>query len=179
MDELRIVNQHTDTMGGLFAYLVLYTGLRRGEALALTPADIKDKYIVVNKSVSYPDNQPLLKGTKTDAGTRYVPLPIFVKDRIKPLLTGKYLFEDVSGGMLTEKHYEKMWKDYQALTGLTITAHQLRHAYASVVLRNAGMDDFDTKEFIGHADITTTRNIYTHITNERLQSAANLITEIY
>ena len=61
--------------------------------------------------------------------------------------------------MMTEKHYEHNWKLYQAATGLNITAHQLRHAYASVILREAGLDDYDTKELIGHADISTTRNI--------------------
>ena len=42
------------------------------------------------------------------------------------------------------------------------TAHQLRHTYASI-LYMAGVDVVTAKELMGHADIQTTLEIYTHL----------------
>lgn len=62
----------------LFPRLLLYTGLRRGEALALTYEDIdrERKTITVNKEIIFKSNSPILVDrTKTAAGTRKVLLP--------------------------------------------------------------------------------------------------------
>ena len=48
----------------------------------------------------------------------------------------------------------------------TFTAHQLRHAYATM-LYDAGVDILTAKELLGHSDIKTTLNIYTHLSRTR------------
>ena len=46
------------------------------------------------------------------------------------------------------------------------TAHQLRHTYATM-LYDAGVDVLTAKELLGHTDIKTTLDIYTHLSKER------------
>ena len=45
------------------------------------------------------------------------------------------------------------------------TAHNLRHTYATMLYK-AGVDVLTAKEQLGHADIKTTLNIYTHLDRE-------------
>ena len=61
-----------------FVLLLFYFGLRRGECLALTKADIdlKKKTLTVNKTVVFDKNTPTIKdGAKSDAGNRILPIP--------------------------------------------------------------------------------------------------------
>ena len=46
------------------------------------------------------------------------------------------------------------------------SAHCLRHTYCTI-LYEAGVDVLTAKELMGHADITTTMGIYTHLREER------------
>lgn len=66
-----------------------YTGLRRGEALALTKADInlKEKTVSVNKAVVFDVNKSIVKdGAKSDEGNRTIPLPDAFIAFLKPFL---------------------------------------------------------------------------------------------
>lgn len=174
--DIKKVIEYKNTADGFFAYFILCTGLRRGEALALEMKDIKPNYIVVNKTLEHQGNTPILNAPKTKAGNRLVPLPNSLYAETQSRFKGqKYLFNH-NGEYMTHKQYNTMWDNWRKLAGSTITAHQLRHAYATLVLRD--MDEFDIKEFIGHKDISTTRNIYTHITEKRVISASEQIETI-
>ena len=62
------------------ALTMLYCGLRRGELLALdwSDVDFENKVIHVTKSVIFNKNQPIIKGPKSKAGIRDVPIPDFL-----------------------------------------------------------------------------------------------------
>jgi site-specific recombinase XerD len=45
------------------------------------------------------------------------------------------------------------------------------------MLFEAGVDEKDAQELMGHSDIATTRNIYTHIRNKRKQETAKKLNE--
>ena len=49
--------------------------------------------------------------------------------------------------------------------------HDLRHSTASILV-DKGWDINDIKEWLGHADISTTANIYAHISHRRKVSLA-------
>lgn len=167
--DIQRVKDATSCTFGLFAYLVLYTGCRRGEALALTWEDIDfDRRLVyITKSVAQDANTPLLKRPKTEKGARTVPL----LNRLCEALDASrgLLFPDpVSGGLMTEMHFQRLWAKYAAESGVSCTPHQLRHAYATM-LYEAGVDDKDAQDLLGHAQISTTRDIYTHIREQHRQ----------
>ena len=76
------------------------------------------------------------------------------------------IFCNDDGSPYKSRQYDRLWRNYQKKYGLTITAHQLRHAYATMLFE-AGVDLKDAQDLMGHSDINLTRQIYTHIRDER------------
>lgn len=176
-DEINIINQHVTDEFGLYPFTMLYTGLRRGELCALTwdAVDFDKKAIAVVQSIEYIHNRPVLKSPKTKAGVRMIP----ILDNLYPHLLNAYKSKNsddvyVFGGPApySDTMMKRRWKKYISSVGLTITQHQLRHTYATLLYR-AGIDAKTAQNFLGHADIQTTLNIYTHIDHEVNAAAAN------
>jgi integrase len=167
-DDLRKVKANADNYFGMFAYWILYTGLRRGELLALTwdDVDFENNFIRVNKSLYYVNGQPKIKAPKTEKGTRLVPLMTALRNKLQPPPDGGIVFPDTKGGYITEMPFQKRWKTYCAKTGVTCTPHELRHAYATMLFDNA-IDPKDAQDLLGHAQLSTTQDIYTHIRESR------------
>jgi integrase len=160
---------------GLFAYFILYTGCRRGEALALTYGDIDftSRMIVINKSVYNESNTPKLKEPKTEAGTRRVILlDVLASALPKNRRADELVFPNEYGTLMSETQFQRQWELYTNATGITSTPHQFRHAYATILFE-AGIEDKDAQELLGHANISTTKDIYTHITKKRMQATAD------
>ena len=177
-DEIQAVKDNAHSEFGRIAYFLLYTGLRKGEMLALTYADIdlKNSVINVNKSVEYISNNPRIKKPKTKAGTRRVPLP----EALKFLFSGKHSKSEIvfsQGGKLMKKSYFRdHWVRYCRETGIDVTPHQFRHTYATFLFE-WNISEKDAQQILGHADITTTQNIYTHITENRINETLKNINQ--
>lgn len=93
------------------AMLMLYAGLRRGEMLAFTGADVKDDHICVRQSVRFEQNQPVFVDPKTDAGTRDIP----VFDKLLPFvqdLSG-YILPNGKGKACSETAFRNAWNDWK------------------------------------------------------------------
>ena len=73
-EQIKTVQNSVNCTFGLLAYFLLYTGLRKSEALVLQYKDIdfENKLIHVNKALFYKGNSPHIKNTKTEAGERDV-----------------------------------------------------------------------------------------------------------
>lgn len=162
---------------GLFAYICLYAGLRRGECLALRYEDVdrKANVIHVNKAVEFISNNPHIKEPKTKAGKRCVLLPDVLANAIPKNKKG-YIFTNQNGDLLTRQGYSCRWETYCRHIGHKVTAHQLRHGYATF-LYEAKIADKDMQELLGHADINTTKNIYTHIRDSHRSEVAATFNE--
>lgn len=198
-EDAEIVKNSCSAEFGLFAYLLLYTGLRKGEALALRYEDIRDGRIYVTSSVSWQPNKPVIKSTKTAAGQRTVP----VVDALKAVLpTGKGYIFSADGGKnpLTQIQFRHRWEGYCKAVGLSdaqqtthknerngrtytttkytprISPHQLRHEFVSFCF-DAGLDEQDTQVIVGHASSSTTREVYNHIKESRKISSANKLND--
>lgn len=173
-DALEAVRAHTDAPFALFALLCLYCGLRRGEALALRYEDIdrKANVIHITKALEYPGNQPLVKTPKTATGVRDVSIPSV----LRPLLPhgAGYLFPAADGGPLTKIGYRHAWTRYCKTIGHDLTAHQLRHGYATY-LYEAGVPVLAAQKLLGHTNASTTMNVYTHLRERQEAQAAQLL----
>lgn len=164
---------------GLFPFMLLHTGLRRGELLALRWEDIdrQNKIISISKAVYFVGNQPQIKEPKTEAGKRSVAL-LDALDAVLPEGGTGYIF----GGEkpLTKIQVRKRWAKWCQEAGLAdsenaggdITPHQLRHAFATILF-DAGIDVKDAQDMLGHASIQVTRDIYTHIRQQRREETAS------
>ena len=140
-----------------FVSLLYYTGIRRGEALALTPFDFdwKKKELSINKVIIFDKNKgtPELKDyPKSDNGIRTIPIPDAAVDKIKPFVLsceGGFLFHGQHNKMMTLSGYNVFWKsiltelntamgyNYQKKLRVEdkpiegLTAHIFRHNYCT------------------------------------------------
>lgn len=170
--ELKVVcDNYADN--AFLPYFLLHTGLRKSEALALEYSDIdfENKTITVNKRLNHNGNQPVLElDTKTANSKRTVILLDRLAEKIPKNKKG-IVFSNPNGGHLTAKQYRVMWENWQKDYGVNVTAHQLRHGYATM-LYEAGIDLKDAQSLMGHSDIKTTQSIYTHIRDKRQKETA-------
>lgn len=173
-DEDKILQSDHEWLFPLFALL---TGLRKGEILALQWKDIDfDTNIIhVTKSIEHVGEEPRLKQPKTESGTRIVPLLTVLKERIV-LYQGKpehFIFSDDGGKTpLRNKRYHKLYSDYSKVVGITCTAHQLRHSYATIAVEE-DVNPKDLQNALGHADISTTMNIYAEARKKSVYKVAD------
>lgn len=158
-----------------FLNLLLYTGMRKSEALALNVADIdfSKKKITVCKTLvsSKKVDLCLQEYPKTKAGKRHIPILAPLFPILKEYCSGKngILFLSEYGGYIGSSAFFKRWKQImkklQAASDKPIsddiTAHMFRHTYASDLYK-AGVDIKQAQYLLGHDDIKTTLDTYTH-----------------
>lgn len=172
----------------LFAYLLFYTGCRRGEALALTYQDIDRKagVIHITKKVNYAYTPPKVENfLKSKNGLRDIPLlhPLaeaLPKDRIGLIFPGR------DGGPVTETELVSHWRKYcrdvgfvtvettdggKTVESFPITPHCLRHSF-STICYEAGLDPRQAAALMGDTPEVVER-VYTHLRNEKRMSAAD------
>lgn len=103
------------------AMIMLFSGLRRGECLALSWSDINltDGRIHVNKSIEFGKNQGKIKeGGKTDSATRMIPIPQILIDYLKEykskqkILSSSLVCLTPGGAQYTKSSWVKGWTSY-------------------------------------------------------------------
>lgn len=177
IDTERIISS-VDAPFGTLALFLLMTGCRRGEAAALTPKDIDldKKTVSITKTVEWIGNKAQIKSTpKTDAGVRDIPLPDSLISHIAPLMSQRYLFPGADGNIISSSSFTRAWDRYCRVAGVECTPHQLRHSYATMLF-DAGIDVKTAQRWLGHTDIKTTLDIYTHISETRIEKSTAQIT---
>lgn len=164
-DDIQIILSSVDKHFGLYALTALLTGLRREELIALTSDDIdfEKRTATINKAVIWIPNQPQIVDTKTESSDREIYLP----EILIPYLARKkgYIFGSGTKPM-TQSQFRRAYNRYRKETGLSVTSHQLRHGYASM-LYDAEVDVKTAQSLLGHAKASTTQDIYTHIWESR------------
>ena len=150
----------------LFPFIALYTGMRKGEILALQLQDIdfEEDIIKISKSVGHKYNKPFIKEPKTERGNRFIPLLSPLKEKLLPLKETlkptSFIISKTGEEPLTVRQYEILYNDFKKKTGITCTAHQLRHSFATIAIEN-GIPAKTVQELLGHKQISTTLDIYT------------------
>ena len=151
---------------------LLATGLRVGEALAITFADIDfhDKTVSVNKNVVFIEGKRIDQDTtKSAAGVRIVPIP----EEVMNLLPKRTDDQDLVFPYAYSGVRSALRRISNAL-GFTVTAHLLRHTYATR-LEEAGISPKMKQYLMGHASLDMTQNTYTDIQPEYVKEKAEQI----
>ncbi len=164
---------------GLWALTLLCTGLRPGEVNALTLSDIdfSKRTIQITHAVEFIENQPHVKpAPKTENGFRLVPILDLLYEPLYKHCSTITKDEYIFGGAkpFSKTQLRKRWKKYCKEVGHQFTQYQLRHAYALILYR-AGIDPKTMQYLLGHADFSTTMNIYTQFSKEKNMEAAEYI----
>ncbi|WP_337382590.1 site-specific integrase [Acidaminococcus timonensis] len=138
--------------------ILIYTGLRIGEYLALRPQDIKirERYLDIRHS-------------KTEAGIRRVP----ISKKILPFLEAR---KDRRSICLSPTYDSFRRRFDSTLKQLSMhhSPHECRHTLASM-LDSAGVNDTTVKMILGHARRGVTKAVYTHKTLRELRKAVDIL----
>ena len=135
-DDIQRVKDNVADEFGLIPFMALYTGMRKGEILALDWKDIdfKNKTISINKTVVYVDGKPVLKDTpKSVAGIRKVPLLKPLEKELKKRKQKSGFVIEINGNTPTRSEYHCMEKKYKRVHGISLCLHQLRHEFATII----------------------------------------------
>ena len=170
--QLPILNE-TDR---LFLLLPIYTGMRRSEMLGLrwSDVDFRLKQIRVQRGVTFAGNQPVIGSPKSKAGYRSIPL---LPELDAALRAYEHEGEYIIGGdrPITEQAYQRTWERINRTINLHgATAHVFRHTFATIAAPYLDIKTLQT--IMGHADIETTLDRYTHAQEERIRAAGELLT---
>lgn len=180
-NQIQIIHNNYSIEFGLYGFLLIYTGLRKSECLALQGEDFdfENKRIKIWKKVIFENNRPIVKEycLKNKTNYRYVPIFDEMIDIIKQLIKPGFIFVDENNELLYDSKIIKSWKKYCEKIGLKFTQHQARHTYATI-LYNAGVDLKSAQYFLGHKCSKVTMDIYTHLDEENLPAqSSNMINE--
>ena len=146
--------------------ILLYTGMRVGEMLALQKSDVnmRQHYIRITKS-------------KTAAGIRVIP----IHSRIMPLVVcrmdspGTTLIADASGRPYDYSRYCIAWRAVMLIINAAgHTTHDCRHTVATL-LDNAGANETAKRRILGHAGGDVTERVYTHKNIRQLRKCIELL----
>lgn len=161
-----------------FILLVLKTGMRFSEALAITPADFDfaRQTLSVSKTWDYKGDGGFLP-TKNKSSVRKIQIDWQIVVKFSELV--KNLPEDKPIFVGEEKIYNSTVNDVLARhckeCGISvISIHGLRHTHASLLLF-AGVSIASVARRLGHASMTTTQKTYLHIIQELENKDVDLV----
>lgn len=165
-----------------FVALLLCTGMRSGEAAALSWSDIdyKNNVIHVTKTLTFSEKGELITGdtTKTLAGKRDIPITATIKDvlskqrakmgNIVSINQNAKVFMAVEGGLIYSETVNRVIA--RALRRLEaagthiehFTAHALRDTFATRYIEQGGSPQ-TLKTILGHSSLAMTMDLYAHV----------------
>lgn len=148
------------------AFLVLfYTGIRRGELLALTPADFDGETLSITKTYKRLLGQDIIQPPKTEKGNRKIFLPAFLGTLLQDVLArlghpadNQRIFDSISAFSLRAS----LLKYAKAADVPAIRVHDLRHSHVALLIHE-GFAPLVISERLGHESIQTTLDRYGHL----------------
>lgn len=171
-------------------FITLYfTALRLGECLALTWNDFIDNYLDINKTISKEKNengQLIMTSPKTESSKRRLILDTQVIDILKTMKEEQQAQDNFSndwfifGGSkpLSQTTIGRVKNKYCEKAGVKkIRLHDFRHSHATLLL-SKGVPITVIAQRLGHSDIATTLNIYSHLVYTDIDKAINILNKI-
>lgn len=188
---LKVAERHH---AGLYVLTLLYTGMRPGEAAALTWTDVDFKNNEIHIHAALESGTGRVKGPKTEAGIRDIPIRAALLPHLLAVKGDPFdrVFKSRSGHPLNSNSQYRLWKDFkramdiemgakvyrnrieESVIAADLTPYCLRHTFATDCAR-AGVPLETVRWYLGHEDISTTANIYQHRDTATLHAGIALL----
>ena len=146
---------------------VLYwTGMREGELLALSLADIDfdNKTISINRTYLRIEGKDVFTSPKTRKSKRKIPIPDFLCQELSDYIQSRYMLDADERLFPVTKSYlsHEMIRGCKNTGVKKIRIHDIRHSHASLLI-NQGCDALMLADRLGHEKVSTTLNTYSHL----------------
>ena len=165
------------------AFMTLFwTGIRIGELLALTPADIdfEDKTISISKSYQRIDRKDVITPPKTPKSNRVITVPDFLLADLKDYMNSIYCLESTDRLFPVTKYYmeHEMQRGIKNSGVKRIRIHDIRHSPCALLLE-MGITPLEAAERLGHERVETTLNTYAHLYPNKQKHLSDKLEKIY
>ncbi|MGF7059236.1 tyrosine-type recombinase/integrase [Brassicibacter mesophilus] len=166
----------------LIVFLAVKTGMRIGEILGLKWSDIdfKSNIITVNKQwKKLKDGSYNFGELKTKNSNRIIPISHSTSKELLDFLKSKNVI-NIDKRILNFKNKESVISYVNSLLkkhDFDISIHELRHTFATKLIAS-GLDFKTAANILGH-DISQTMKTYSHVNNDMMDKAKNLIEEFF
>lgn len=168
-------------MSKIMFELLFWTGMRSGELLALTLDDFKfkDRVVSVNKSYARYKGEDLIQEPKTPKSKRNIIIPEFLCEEIRKFSERRYDYRSDERLFPMTKFFlhHEMKRGCQNSGVKKIRVHDLRHSHASLLIE-MGFSPLIIAERLGHEDIQTTLQTYSHLYPNKQEEVANRLEEL-
>lgn len=195
-----ILNAEMDDTNRLMVDILYYTGIRKGEMLGLSRKSIDKGVIHVREQAILKRDGKLIISPilKTSHAYRDIPIPSFLEEEIRAYMKANpniYIF----GILQTKKNFNTRWHNIMKAVSLYaypdthkkmvhrssvkdfpihLTPHEFRHNYCSM-LYDKGVDVQVARKLMGHSSINTTLAIYTHLSDEKMDSDMDIVRNLF
>ena len=197
-DQIQKIKDNLNDDFGLFAFLIYYTGCRRGELCALKWSDFRSSgdgfLLTVSRSRSIVAGKGVVEGSTKNGRSRQ----IILSPALRGVLLGyrwwlvqeaakrrrdlsPYLFVNEQGQLLHPDTFTKRLRKIYAANGFPAEyhLHTLRHFFVSTLL-HSGIDKQTVAELAGHCDTGFLERTYCHPEMERKKdAAASMLTSLH
>lgn len=188
-------------------YLLIDTGIRRGELVGIRwkSIDLVNGTIKIENNVQYIEGTGIIEGTPKSNKYRTIHIApelipilkeykdyqkiqaecyyssvdnIFERKRlIKEYNPEGYLFTQEDGSVMTPSALNSWMIRLSKKVGLHIYPHKFRHSQASLLIAH-GTDIVAVSKRLGHAQVSTTMNIYSHLLEKSDENASNTLSNL-
>ena len=179
------VAKNTDLKKYTLFRLLAFSGIRIGECLALTwhDLDYKNSTIAINKTYAKTNNGIKIQTPKTKASIRKISLDIetiqvlkswqlnqrkqLLKVGINAMNKQQLIFSNNKNSFIANETVRLAIHQIAKKAGIyPITTHGFRHTHATLLFAS-GMDIKQVQARLGHSNVQTTLNIYTHAMKDK------------
>lgn len=161
---------------------LFWTGMRIGELLALTPADInfEEKTISISKSYQRIKRKDVITPPKTPKSNRIITVPDFLLADIKDYMNSIYGLKDTYRLFpLTKSFMEhEMQRGIKNSGVKRIRIHDIRHLHCALLFE-MGIAPLEVADRLGHERVETTLNIYAHIYPNKQKHLSDKLEQVY
>ena len=172
-----------------------YLGLRREEISGLKWKDIdfEKRTLRICRAMTQVGSEIVVKDTKTNASQRRLYIPDSLLTSLKKEHNQQVENKKSFGEAWHDTGFVVVWEDgrpyrpnyiselftkFLKKSGLPkIVLHELRHTFASIS-NEAGVQEFNIGKALGHANVGTTKKIYTHLFDDKHTAAVNAVANL-